>query len=134
MTGGCPIKTFIHKKDLENYRPLSLTPGPRNIMKQIILRAVAWQMTHMLDEEKSVDVVYQDSKAFDTVSHRILLKKLAAHGLDRSHLEYCVQLWDPQVFQDDVQFCKLNLNPVAVHVHAVHMVALINYRPREVKR
>lgn len=32
MTGGCPIKTFIHKKDLENYRPLSLTPGPRNIM------------------------------------------------------------------------------------------------------
>uniref|UniRef100_A0A493TWI3 Reverse transcriptase domain-containing protein n=1 Tax=Anas platyrhynchos platyrhynchos TaxID=8840 RepID=A0A493TWI3_ANAPP len=41
------------------------------------------KVTNWVDEEKAVDVVYLDfSKAFDTVSNRILLKKLAALGLD----------------------------------------------------
>ena len=37
------------------------------------------QVTHLVDEGKAVDVVYLHfSKALDTVSHSILLEKLAA--------------------------------------------------------
>ncbi|KAK4810683.1 hypothetical protein QYF61_007483 [Mycteria americana] len=40
-------------------------------------------------EGKTVDVVYLDfSKAFDTVSHSIILEKLAAHGLDGCTLRW----------------------------------------------
>ena len=40
------------------------------------------KMTGLVDEGKAVDVVYLGfSKTFDTVSHSILLEKVAAHGL-----------------------------------------------------
>ncbi|KAF1431540.1 hypothetical protein FQV24_0014484, partial [Spheniscus mendiculus] len=47
------------------------------------------QVTRLVDEGKAVDVVYLDfSKAFDAISHSILLEKLAAHGLDRWTLRW----------------------------------------------
>ncbi|GAB0178784.1 mitochondrial enolase superfamily member 1 [Grus japonensis] len=51
------------------------------------------KVTRLVDEGKAVDVVYLDfSKAFDFVSHSILLEKLAAHGLDR-HMLCWVKNW-----------------------------------------
>ena len=50
-------------------------------------------MTRLVDEGKAVDVVYLDfSKAFDTVSHSILVEKLAAHSLD-GHTLCWVKHW-----------------------------------------
>ena len=50
-------------------------------------------VTRLVDEGKAVEVVYLDfSKAFDAVSHGILLQKLAACGLDRYALGW-VRSW-----------------------------------------
>ncbi|KAK4815304.1 hypothetical protein QYF61_026209 [Mycteria americana] len=51
------------------------------------------KVTCLVDEGKAVGVVYLDfSKAFDTVSHSVLLEKPAAHGLDRCTLRW-VKIW-----------------------------------------
>jgi len=51
------------------------------------------KVTRLVDEGKAVGVVYPDfSKAFDTVPHRILLEKLAAHALDGCILHW-VKNW-----------------------------------------
>ncbi|PKU39630.1 rna-directed dna polymerase from mobile element jockey-like [Limosa lapponica baueri] len=51
------------------------------------------KMTRLVDEGKTVDVFYLDfSKAFDTVSHSILLEKLVADGLDGCTLHW-VKNW-----------------------------------------
>ncbi|KAJ7396814.1 RNA-directed DNA polymerase from mobile element jockey-like protein [Pitangus sulphuratus] len=50
------------------------------------------QVTRLTDEGKAVDLVYPDfSKDFDTVSHNILLEKLAAHGLDKGTLYWAIR-------------------------------------------
>ncbi|PKU41015.1 rna-directed dna polymerase from mobile element jockey-like [Limosa lapponica baueri] len=115
-----PIHKKGRKDDPGNSRPVSLTSVPGKAMEQIILCAIMWCMkdtqvigpsqhglmrgrsclTNLiydkvtrLDERKAVDVVYLDfSKAFDTVSHSILLEKLAAHGLDGRTLHW-VKNW-----------------------------------------
>uniref|UniRef100_A0A493TVJ9 Reverse transcriptase domain-containing protein n=1 Tax=Anas platyrhynchos platyrhynchos TaxID=8840 RepID=A0A493TVJ9_ANAPP len=71
------------------------------------------KVTHLVDEGKAVDVVYLDfSKAFDTVSHSILLKKLAALGLDwRMHR--WVKTWlDSQTQRVVVNGVKSSWRPV----------------------
>ncbi|KAK4815920.1 hypothetical protein QYF61_010177 [Mycteria americana] len=118
-----PIFKKGRKEDPGNYRPVSLTSVPGKLMEQIILSAITRhvennqgirpsqhgfrkgrscltnlisfydKVTRLVDEGKSVDVVYLDfSKAFDTVSHSFLLEKLAAQGLDGCTLRW-VKNW-----------------------------------------
>ncbi|KAK4823680.1 hypothetical protein QYF61_005651 [Mycteria americana] len=88
-----PIFKKGQKEDPGKYRPVSLTSVLGKLMEQIILSAITRHVTHLVDEGKAVDVVYLDfSKAFDTVSHSILLEKLAAHGLDGCTLRL-VKTW-----------------------------------------
>ncbi|KAK4817470.1 hypothetical protein QYF61_015804 [Mycteria americana] len=73
------------------YMELNKTEG--HLCQSLYLISFYDKVTRLVDEGKAVDVVYPDfSKAFDTVSHSILLKKLAAHGLDRRTLRW-VKNW-----------------------------------------
>ena len=62
---------------------------------------------------KAVNVVYLHlSKAFDTVSHDILLEKLAAHGLDRCTLGQVRNWLDGLAQRVVVNGVKSSLQPV----------------------
>ncbi|GAB0188803.1 mitochondrial enolase superfamily member 1 [Grus japonensis] len=51
------------------------------------------KVTCLVDERKAVDIVYLDfTKAFDTISHSILLENLGAYGLDGSMLRWVKKL------------------------------------------
>ena len=70
-------------------------------------------MTCLVDEGKAVDVIYLDfSKAFDTVSHSILLQKLAAHGLDMFTLRWVKNSLDGQAQSVVVNGVKSSWQPV----------------------
>ncbi|GAB0187132.1 mitochondrial enolase superfamily member 1 [Grus japonensis] len=114
-----PIYMKGRKEEPGNYRPVSLTSVLGKVMEQIIWSAI---MRHVQDNQVmrpsqhgfmkgrscltnltsfydkvtrlvAVDVVYLDfSKAFDTISRRILLEKLAAHGLE-GHTLHWVKNW-----------------------------------------
>ncbi|GAB0182459.1 mitochondrial enolase superfamily member 1 [Grus japonensis] len=112
-----PIFRKGQMEDLGNYRPVSLTlvqiilsiimrhiqdnqvirPRQHGFMKgrPCLTNLISFydKVTCLVDEGKAVDVVYLDfSKAFDTVSHSILLEKLAAYGLD-GHTLHWVKNW-----------------------------------------
>jgi len=129
-----PIYKKGQKEGHGNYRPVGLTSVLGKIMEQFILSALTGyvkdnqgigpsqhgfmkgrsclanlisfydQVTHLVDEEKAVDVVYLDfSKAFDTASHSILLEKLAAHGLD-----WCTLRWVKNWLANQAQRVVMN--------------------------
>ncbi|TRZ07575.1 hypothetical protein HGM15179_019533 [Zosterops borbonicus] len=71
------------------------------------------QVTHQVDVGKAVDVVYLDfSKAFDTVSHSILLEKLAVYGLDRCSLCWVKNWLDSQAQRVVVNSAASSWRPV----------------------
>jgi len=77
-----------HVKDNQGIRPsqLGLMKG-RSCLTSLI--SFYDHVTHLVDERKAEDVVYLGfSKAFDTVSHSILLEKLATHGLNGCTLRW----------------------------------------------
>ncbi|GAB0207459.1 mitochondrial enolase superfamily member 1 [Grus japonensis] len=107
-----PVFKKGKKEDPGNYRLVSLISIPGKMMEQLILGVINkhveekkvigsgqhgftkgkscltnliafYDMTYCVDEGRAVEVVYLDfSKAFDTVSHNILVSKLRKCGLD----------------------------------------------------
>ncbi|KAK4828709.1 LOW QUALITY PROTEIN: hypothetical protein QYF61_000547 [Mycteria americana] len=116
LTGEVPIDwsnvTPIYKKgrkeDPGNYRPVILTSVPGKLMEQIILSAIT---RHVQDNQGIKPsqhgfrkgrscltnlISFYASKAFDMVSHSILLEKLTAHGLDGRILHWVKNWLDGQ--------------------------------------
>ncbi|PKU39068.1 rna-directed dna polymerase from mobile element jockey-like [Limosa lapponica baueri] len=79
------------------------------------------KVTRLVDEGKAMDVVYLDfSKAFDTVSHSILLEKLAAHGLDGNTFRW-VENWLEGWAQRVVQHWSLENKDAGNHSNSSFM-------------
>ncbi|GAB0178066.1 mitochondrial enolase superfamily member 1 [Grus japonensis] len=72
---------------------------------------------HLVDKGKAVDVIYLDfSKAFNTVSHSILLEKLVAHGLDGCTLHWVKNWLEGRAQRVVVNRAKSSWQPVTSNV------------------
>jgi len=71
------------------------------------------QVTRLVDEGKAVDVIYLDfNKAFDTVTHSILLEKPAAQSLDGCTLHWIKNWLNGRAQRVVVNGVKSNWRPV----------------------
>ncbi|GAB0178715.1 mitochondrial enolase superfamily member 1 [Grus japonensis] len=71
-------------------------------------------MTSWVDEERAVDVVYLDfSKAFDTVSHNILIRKLRKCGLDEWTVRWIENWLNGRVQRVVISGAESSWRPVA---------------------
>ena len=113
-----PVHKGNNRDSVENYRSISLLPISAKCLERIVHNAIyshvspylsEWQhgfvkgrscetqlvLTHhhwakALDEGRQVDVAFLDfSKAFDRVSHPVLLQKLCGFGISGSILQWC---------------------------------------------
>ena len=113
-----PVHKGDNRDFVENYRSISLLPISAKRLERIVHNAIyshvspylsEWQhgfvkgrscetqlvLTHhhwakALDEGRQVDVAFLDfSKAFDRVSHLVLLQKLCGFGISGSILQWC---------------------------------------------
>ncbi|PKU31185.1 rna-directed dna polymerase from mobile element jockey-like [Limosa lapponica baueri] len=103
-----PIYKKGWKEDPGNYRPVSLTSVPGKIMERIILTELSRQ---------AVDVVYLDfGKAFDSIPHSILLRKLVNHGIDKCTLHWVTNWLDGRAQRVVINGVKSGWWPVTTGV------------------
>ncbi|XP_071944903.1 uncharacterized protein [Antedon mediterranea] len=80
------LMMFLEGNDLISNHQYGFRAG-RSCVTQLIMVLDKW--TAMIDEEGGVDVAYLDfSKAFDTVPHQRLLKKIQAYGINGNLLKW----------------------------------------------
>ena len=82
-----PVFKGGDEKDLENYRPISVLPCFSK-KKYAIIQLIDQINNNFENNEFTIGVFIDLSKAFDTVDHRILLKKLIHYGVNGNNIRW----------------------------------------------